>query len=55
VFESSKPTAAEINSVATALAEAATWVGSNAIEVRNVVPKSAAAGLRQLAKGFAAK
>lgn len=54
-FETTKPTENDIASVAEAIAEAARWVGSEAIEIRNVVPKSAAAPLRQLAKGFAFK
>jgi uncharacterized protein YcaQ len=54
-FESNKPSETDINSVAEALKEAARWVDSEAIEVRTVVPKSAAVPLRQLAKGFAAK
>lgn len=54
-FQSAAPTEQEIRGVFDALVEAASWVGSTAIEIGNVQPAKAGKLLLQLAKGFAVK
>lgn len=49
-FQSPTPSETDILGVATALVEAAAWVGSTTISVSDVVPARCASALRQLAK-----